>query len=87
MLSRSCGSDTTHKPVGFEMPVEIKIRIQDRGSLSVEWTGDRRVMARHGAEAVQNLAILVDSANAVEHAVDLRYEEFQDVLDGKHPCK
>lgn len=68
------------------MPVEVKITIQDRGSLSVVWSGDRRVLARHGAEAVQNLAIMVDAANAVEQAVDLRYEEFQDVLDGKSSC-
>lgn len=64
------------------MPVEIKITIQDRGSLSVTWEGDRRVMARHGSEAVQNLAIMVDAANAVEHMVDQRYHDFADHLTG-----
>ena len=68
------------------MSVEIKITIQDRGSLSVTWNGDRQVMARHGAEAVQNLAIMVDAANAVEQAVDQRYHEFADKLAGDSRC-
>ena len=68
------------------MPVEIKIAIQDRGSISVTWDGDRRVMARHGAEAVQNLAIMVDAANAIEHTIDQRCQDFIDHLAGDNQC-
>ena len=54
------------------MPLEIKIRICDRGSQIIEVAGNKRLALHHGADVVATIAGMMDemALTAAKHVID-----------------